>query len=184
MDIITKIKNIEKNNIKKLYELYNELYNELTNSIDKDYLDYLFYSLKNYEYKKIIETEIIEEKEKRLDKNFRQKIINKYNNCCIVTQKPLYICQVAHIYPYAKCEFNEKYDESNGLLLSVELHILFDNDKFKIEPETQIITFTDDILNDTTMNYYKKYHNKLFPYKLTEKNIYFLKKKYHKNIIN
>ncbi len=147
-----------------------------------DYLDYLFYSLKNYEYKEIIET--MEEKEKRLDKDFRQKIINKYNNCCIVTQKPLYICQVAHIYPYSKCEFNEKYDDSNGLLLSAELHLLFDNNKFKIEPETQIMTFSQDILNDTTMNYYKKYHNKLFPYKLTEKNIYFLKKKYNKNIIN
>lgn len=173
MDIINKIKNIEKDDIKNLCNLYNQL----INNTDKDYLDYLFYSLKNYEHTDIIETS--EEKEKRFDKEFTKKIIKKYNNCCILTRKPLYICQVAHIYPYARCAIDEKYDESNGLLLSTELHLLFDNDKFKIDPETQIMSFADDILNNDTISYYKQYHNKLFPYKLTEKNIYYLKKKYN-----
>lgn len=95
-----------------------------------------------------------------------------------VTNKPIHICQVAHIYPHKDCESIEKYDISNGLLLSAELHLLFDNFKFKIDPDTKFMKFLQDILDDDTMNYYKQYHNQLFPHHLTERNIYYLKKKY------
>ena len=171
MDIINKIKNIDKDDKCNLYVLYTEL----KNNNDTDYLDYLFYSLKKYEYKETHEQ--IENREKRQDDEYREAIRKKYNYRCVVTDKPISVCQVAHIYPFKSCNPEEKYDESNGLLLSAELHLLFDSFQFKINPDTQIMTFSQDILDDDSMSYYRQYHNKRFPQKLSNDNIKYLRKK-------
>ena len=182
IDIINKIKTIDKNNIDEL----NNLYNELIKDNKKHYIDYLFYSLKKYEHKEIIEDEIIEdeiikenieEREKRQDALYRKLIQNKYKTC-MITSKPLCVSQVAHIYPHRLCTLEEKYDPVNGFLLSAELHILFDStdNKLKIDPETQIISFCKEILEDETMAEYKKYHNKKI--ELNDKQKYYLTKKY------
>ena len=176
-DIVNKIKSIDKDNIIELANLYVEL---IKNN-DTNYIDYLFYSLKKYEYTKIIETtetiETIEEREKRLDTEFRNKVREKYKTC-MITNKPLYVSQVAHIYPFKLCEPEEKYDISNGLLLSAELHLLFDTPDYKlrINPDTKIISFSEDILNDKSMIAYRQYHNMKID--LDEKNIHYLRKKY------
>jgi hypothetical protein len=173
MDIIDRIKNIDTNNKYNLCKLYNEL----KDNYNKDYLDYLFYSLKKYEYKETEETEQIETREKRQDNEYRESIKKKFNYCCAVTNKPIYVCQVAHIHPYKLCNPEEKYDDSNGLLLSAELHLLFDNFKFIINPDTHIMTFSEDILQYESMSYYRQYHNAKI--NLSEKNIEYLKKKYN-----
>lgn len=99
IDIINKIKTIDKNNIDEL----NNLYNELIKDNKKHYIDYLFYSLKKYEYKENEnKEETIEEREKRQDALYRKLIQNKYKTC-MITGKPLYISQVAHIYPHKLC---------------------------------------------------------------------------------
>lgn len=173
-DIVNKIKSIDKDNIIELTNLYVEL---IKNN-DTNYIDYLFYSLKKYEYQKTIETiETTEEREKRLDSEFRNKVREKYKTC-IITNKPLYVSQVAHIYPFKLCEPVEKYDIYNGLLLSAELHLLFDtpDHKLRINPDTKIISFSEDILNDKSMIEYRQYHNMKID--LDEKNIHYLKKKY------
>ena len=175
IDIINKIKSIDKDNIIELTDLYIELIN---NNNDKNYIDYLFYSLKKYEYQEIIEKdETTEQREKRLDTNYRNTIQNKYKTC-MITGKPLYVSQVAHIYPHTLCEPDEKYDPENGFLLSAELHILFDSKDcdLKINPDTQIIIFSKKILEDKSMAYYTQYHNKKI--ELSEKQRYYLQKKY------
>ena len=100
----------------------------------------------------------------------------------MITNKPLYVQQVAHIFPHNLCDSDEKYDIENGFLLSAELHILFDSDgyQFRINPETQIISFSKEILEDTAMTEYTKYHNTKI--NLSNKNIYYLKKKYYAEI--
>jgi hypothetical protein len=154
----------------KKYEELIKLYND---AIDK--IDLIFYDLYKYEYTKITET--IEEREKRLDSEFRNKVREKYKTC-MITNKPLYVSQVAHIYPFKLCEPDEKYDISNGLLLSAELHLLFDTPDHKliINPDTKIISFSEDILNDKSMIEYRQYQNMKID--LDEKNIYYLRKKY------
>lgn len=174
-DIINKIKSIDKDNIIDLTNLYIGLIN---NNNDKNYIDYLFYSLKKYEYKEIIEKdETTEQREKRLDTNYRNIIREKYKTC-MITGKPLYVSQVAHIYPHTLCKPDEKYDPENGFLLSAELHILFDSKDcdLKINPDTQIITFSKKILEDDSMAYYTQYNNKKI--ELSEKQKYYLQKKY------
>ncbi len=77
-----------------------------------------------------------------------------------------------------RSNLEEKYDPENGFLLSAELHILFDStdNKLKIDPVTQIISFCKEILENKTMAEYKKYHNKKI--ELSDKQKYYLKKKY------
>ena len=173
-NIINKIKSIDDNDINNL----NNLYLKLIEENDKYYIDYLFYSLKKYEYKEIENTETIEQREKRLDTNYRNKVREKYKTC-MITGKPLYLSQVAHIYPHTLCEPEEKYDFENGFLLSAELHILFDStdNKLRIDPETQIISFSKEILEDDSMIEYRQYNNKKI--ELSAKQKYYLHKKYN-----
>ena len=120
MDFIEKLNNINHTETDKLNNLYEEL---LKNYSNKE-LDYVFYSLKNFKYTNIK----TEEKKVRSDETFKDIVINKYKKC-IITNKPKYICEVAHIYPFAECSDIEKYDPDNGILLCRELHILFDTVK-------------------------------------------------------
>ena len=183
MDIKKEIKSIDSNNITDLYNLYNILIKDN----DKDYLDYLFYTLKKYEHKQIITTEetieeiteeTTEERIKRKDKYFRDRVIEKYKRC-VITNKPLKYCQVAHIYPYALSDSIEKYDPDNALLLCADFHIGFDHTDtdFIINPNLKCIEISESILTDPTMSEYHKYHNQKID--LSDRNIYYLKRKYN-----
>lgn len=138
-----------------------------------------FYDLFEFEY---IQTNTIqettEERIKRKDKYFRNQVIDKYKRC-IITNKPLKYCQVAHIYPFSLSNETEKYDPDNAFLLCSDFHIGFDHKEqdFIINPNTQVIEISEAILTDLTMLEYHKYHNKKI--ELTDKNIYYLKKKYN-----
>tara|TARA_B100000787_G_scaffold157429_1_gene134184 strand:- start:206 stop:514 length:309 start_codon:yes stop_codon:yes gene_type:complete len=46
------------------------------------------------------------------------------------------ICEAAHILPYSDCIGEEKYDEHNGILLSPNLHKMFDKNYFTIDADT------------------------------------------------
>ena len=158
----------------------NILYDELINNVNKDILDFILYDKFNYEHIEEV-NETIEEKIKRYDSVFKKSVKEKYKKC-MITGKPLYMCQVAHIYPFSESDIIEKYDINNGLLLSIDLHLLFDNFKFIIDPDTHIVSFTDDVLNDDSMSYYITFHNTKID--LNNKNIYYLKKKYENIIKN
>ncbi len=156
--------------------LYMDILDKYHNEI---LIDLAFYDLFDFEYKETNTIkETIEERIKRKDKYFRNRVIEKYKRC-VITNKPLKYCQVAHIYPYALSDSIEKYDPDNALLLCADFHIGFDHTEpdFTINPETQIIEISEEILTDPTMSEYHKYHNKKID--LSDKNIYYLKKKYN-----
>jgi predicted restriction endonuclease len=151
------------------YNKYDELIKEYSDSEDK--INFVFYDMYNFNYHSK------EEKEKRKDAQFRKDVIDSYKRC-IVTNKPLKICEVAHIFPYKLSAQNEMYDINNGLLLCRELHTLFDsNDKeFIINPKTKQIELSDCIMNDESLKEYHKYNN--IQLNLNDANIYYLNKKY------
>ncbi len=68
---------------------------------------------------------------------FRQQLLAKYNNKCIVTQSD---CEpeleAAHIRPY--CE-NHNYNIDNGLILKSNIHKTFDAYYWTIQPDSQQI---------------------------------------------
>ena len=72
------------------------------------------------------------------------------------------------------------YTNSFGFFLSAELHILFDtlDSKLRIDLETKSIILSEDVLQDNTLEEYHKYHNTNI--KLSDKQIYYLNKKYNK----
>jgi predicted restriction endonuclease len=157
----------------------NILYEELENKYEIDLLNYLFYVLKDYEYNNDKEDQI-EERIKRLDTIFKKQVKERYDNCCMITQKIPEVCEVAHIYPHSASNIDDKYDVDNGFYLCKELHLLFDHPNYhmKINPETHLIEFSDYITQNSTMSEYHKYNNKKIT--LTPNNISYLKMKYDK----
>ena len=127
--IIDQINKINDENINELEELYYKL----KKTTSKRLLSYLFYTLKNFD-PSIIET--TEEKVKRKDKQFRDKVKSFYNNKCVISGRSEIVCEVAHIKPFSESDPEEKYDPNNGILLSADLHKLFDTKLFTIDPET------------------------------------------------
>ena len=158
----------------------NILYKDILDKYHNETLiDLAFYDLFDFEYKQIITTEeTIEEKIKRKDTQFRNQVIEKYKRC-VITNKPLKYCQVAHIYPYALSDSIEKYDPDNALLLCADFHIGFDHTDtdFIINPNLKCIEISESILTDPTMSEYHKYHNQKID--LSDRNIYYLKRKYN-----
>ena len=151
----------------------DEIYDELKKYDNKEILNFIMLDRFNY-IPKLNET--LEERLKRQDTLYRKKVIEKYNTC-MISGKDIEVCQVAHILPFKNSNEEEKYDSENGFLLSADLHMLFDNKNFdlKINQDGYVI-FSDNILKNKNMIEYNKYNNKKI--NLTEKNKYYLKKKY------
>jgi len=63
---------------------------------------------------------------------FRKDIISKYKHCPF-TNLCSNICEAAHILPYSDCIGEEKYNVNNGILLSPNLHKMFDKNYFIID---------------------------------------------------
>ena len=163
-------------NIKDLDDLQNTYIKLKNNNPDLINNINLFFS-KYHNY--IPETsEIKEERIKRQDKEFRNKIIKKYNSKCAITGKDynLGICEVAHIYPFSSSSEEEKYDSNNGILLCGYLHKWFDSGLMKINPETKCIELSDSIMSNDTVKEYHQFNNKKI--KLNKENIRYLNKKY------
>jgi hypothetical protein len=66
---------------------------------------------------------------------FRESIIRR-DSFCILSNKHDSICQAAHILDFKDSNNQEKYDISNGILLSNDLHKAFDNNYFTFNHNT------------------------------------------------
>ena len=113
----------------------------------------------------------MEYKEKRLNKDFRNKVLNLYDRKCIITGYEEEECEVAHILPFCECSSSQKYDVYNGLVLSANLHKLFDKYIFSINPETFMVEVKEEHrikkyeglkleLNKECLPYLKMHYNK------------------------
>jgi hypothetical protein len=73
---------------------------------------------------------------------FRDQII-KRDTVCVVTGFNAQECEAAHIVPYNKCR---SYGINNGILLSRNVHKLFDDYLWSINPETCKLEIKDSII--------------------------------------
>lgn len=65
----------------------------------------------------------------RNDTLYKKLIIDKYNNCCPISNKNI-ACDVAHIKEFKDClDNNERYDPNNGIYLLTTIHRLWDTEK-------------------------------------------------------
>jgi hypothetical protein len=88
---------------------------------------------------------------RRGQQKFRKKLLERYNNTCVITGcKIIDILEAAHIKPYRGKKDNHP---SNGLLLRADIHTLFDLNLLGIDPETLKLHFNARIANE-----YQNYH--------------------------
>ncbi|NQX83615.1 MAG: HNH endonuclease [Mycoplasmataceae bacterium] len=79
---------------------------------------------------------------------FKQQLIKVQKKSLFDSYKSSSMFEAAHIKPFSKCEENEKYDTSNGLLLEPDIHRLYDKNliNFKITGDKRIeILFSESI---------------------------------------
>ena len=102
----------------------------------------------------IYNIKIVESKIKRVGQvNFRQLLLERFNNRCIVTGNDCpHELEACHIIPVAT---NENYSLENGLLLERNIHNTFDKYYWSINPDT----FQIEILNNVNIGSIKKYQN-------------------------
>ena len=79
---------------------------------------------------------------------FRENILKQFNNKCPLSGYPGNLCQACHIYEYKDCDKGQdKYSRYNGILLSPNLHLLYDNNYFIINPDNCCIEVLKTIPN-------------------------------------
>ena len=153
----TFIKNYIKENKEKksLYEICNTLIVKYFFLLeDIEYVYSFFFD----EDININDIKLTSDKQKRLDSEFKNKVKQRYNKC-IISGYNIRQCEVAHIIPFCKSNEIDKYNPNNGLLLSCELHKLFDEKVFKINPNTFEIEI-DELIEDIKELAIYKYKNK------------------------
>lgn len=169
------ISNLPENNNENIL-IYHNKFTDLLSYYNKEYLDYVFYNKKKY----IHNLDRLQLKQTRnLQQEFREELIKRYETC-IITDRADILCEAAHIVPFAESNDDIKYDINNGLLLSKELHALFDMKYLKINPYTKIpiIELNDIVLNNQKCVDYHKYHGSNIRVKLNDETIQNLKKIY------
>jgi len=112
-------------------------------------------------------------KEKRRDSKFREKVLERFDRKCIITGNLEEECEVAHILPFSFCLDIQKYDVNNGLVLSANLHKLFDKYIFSINPNTFCVEVKKDKVYSIS-----QYDGKKLDFKV--ENILYLEKHYNK----
>lgn len=148
MDDFNKVyKIIYKNYDKKHCEKYE---------IDNETLEFIMYDITA---KKIA-------LERKGQKKFKKKLIERYNNKCVVSCNPMIVTEAAHIIPFSMCNSEIRYDVNNGLLLSANLHKLFDSYKMSIN-NLGYVVFSHDVLSNKSYIDAHDFNNKYI--KLNEK---------------
>jgi len=134
---ITSNNDINKNDILKKYKDFGYI------DIDDCKDDFIFLLQIKYDDNPVVL------KLDRINKDkFRKSLLKKYNNKCILSNDNGAL-EAAHIIPYSS-SFNN--DVSNGLLLRSDLHTLFDQYKWSIEPSTSRVVVKNDISNLSQYN--------------------------------
>jgi hypothetical protein len=167
-------------------KIYNYFINKDIKSINKLKIKYCTEEILLFLYKTIndIPDEFIEllnindttDKIKRLDKKLRKNVI-KRDIHCILSNVEHEFCDVAHIKPFCECEYNEKYDMDNCLLLRKDFHNYFDKYLWSINHVNSQIILSDKLKFDKKYNM-NKFNNKII--KLNDKQKEYLKYHYSK----
>jgi hypothetical protein len=129
--------------INEYFERVSELDKKISYSFYDNYKDFEYSNKRTFEidvnfltknvYDITIE-EPSEEKNKRIgQKEFRDELIKKYGSC-IISKTHEEECHACHIIPHSE---NINYDIDNGLLLSIQLHNLYDRYYWAINPYTK-----------------------------------------------
>ena len=124
------------------------------NSVTLETLLFIAYDLHKYEPN----DKIIEKKLKRqYQYKFRKELEERYKKC-IISKKNITVCEACHIIPFSKSDNEQIYNINNGLLLSADLHKLFDTYKMSINNDKKVV-FANNIFEEKSYKEFRKYVN-------------------------
>ena len=116
----------------------------IINFIMYDKYNYFIYNEDNYDLTN-----------KRMGQDdFRKAIIDR-DKTCIISNVSSQICEACHIIPHSK---SKNYHISNGIMLSRNLHALFD--KYDLSFNDNIVVLSDNIMNNSEFHEVHKYNGK------------------------
>lgn len=145
------IYNIEHNNT--LEYTYNVVLSIFPN--EKLWLDFMMCYMFQYLH---VDNDNKELRDKRTEQyKFKEKLIEKYNNC-VITNDNTYFCQGCHIIPFSE---SKNFDINNGLLLSMNIHKMFDDHLVTIDSITKMVQFKDPKNYPHIEQYYNLYNQKV-----------------------
>lgn len=142
---------------------------------------YYNYDIKIKDNLPLIIKNIIGNRVMRNDEEYKKIVKSRFNNNCLFCcngECSRECCQVAHIWNFADCDENSKYNPDNGLFLCSNIHTLFDKELLEFEILNDSIKngIVKIILKDALKNTQLwKYNNKII--KLFTENIPFLIKR-------
>lgn len=108
---------------------------------------------------------------------FRNRLLSKYNTCCLCQIENPSLLRASHIKPWSECLSHEKLDVNNGFLLCPNHDTLFDNGYISFLSNGEILISSELSSNDCI---FTNVHSKM-KIGLTEENKKYLL--YHRNNI-
>ena len=148
------------NNLYKIMRPMNEhqlekfIKNNDDNSVTLETLLFIAYDLHKYEPI----GRITEKKLKRQHQyKFRKELENRYKKC-IISKKSVMVCEACHIIPFSEADNKQIYDVNNGLLMSADLHKLFDKYLISINNDKKLV-FAENLLKDNAYKEFRKYND-------------------------
>jgi len=166
------LKSISNENIFKEYDgNHKATYESLLKRYDANLLSLYFKYNYDYNYEETQENKI-----RRYQDKFRRDLIDRYKSC-VITGNDIEMCDAAHILPFSESDLVSKYDVDNGLLLSGEMHKLFDRKHLKINPDTLCIEFSEKMLQNKNNNC-NQYHGTKLRSELNDNTKSYLKQVY------
>jgi len=99
---------------------------------------------------------LVEQQTKRQFQSKFKKQLEKTYKKCVISNRDMDLCEACHIIPFSESNNAQMYDVNNGLLLSSDLHKLFDKYNLSIN-ETGKVVLSDDILIKKSYSDYHKY---------------------------
>jgi predicted restriction endonuclease len=134
------------------HQLEKFINNNDDNSVTLETLLFVAYDLHKYEP----DNKITEKKLKRqYQYRFRKELENRYKKC-IISKKSVTVCEACHIIPFSESDHKQIYDVNNGLLMSADLHKLFDKYIISIDNDRKLV-FAKNLLKDSAYKEFRRY---------------------------
>lgn len=143
---------------------------ELSNSFALDDIDLALYI-------RFGTPDVIEERIIRTEQHKLRQIVIARDKKCIVSGGHQKQCDTSHIKPYSECDFDERNDPDNCILLDKSLHTLFDNYFWTINPKTKRIEVSEEVKDDESFSIHKYRDKKL---KVLDSQIEYIKLHYNR----
>lgn len=117
---------------------------------------------------------------RKLQKKWKKNLLNKYKKCLVTGNENKDLLEACHIVDLSNAEYQDKFNENNGIILEASFHKLFDRFYWCINPNTLEIELNK---NKKDINLIK-YEGKCVDLDINDKLLEFLNYRYQEFLKN